>query len=276
MADLQQIIGAILRDLAKARFASDLYSRSIARYYEGDFLLRKFPVPRADISEVEIDLKFSITDVGDISVNAEGREANVAFLLERTVEQLVATYLDEARNVTRDDSNVENQLRELMAKGFNSTALRIQLRQNILRYFIESYTHLISANGEFDVPAALEGLRQPMFWAHETYLNKATVETPEQLKELRQRLDAPFNQIFDKVRASQGFRNVVQSLVEPIRNLWQAHHDAQLGIEVNGHVLAQLQQAAISSIRIKAEVRNSMWTEVKVGEHRYERSLTPE
>jgi len=45
---------------------------------------------------------------------------------------------------------------------------------------------------------------------------------------------------------------------------------------VNGHVLAQLQDAAISSVRIKAEIRNSVWTEVKTGEHQYQRSLTPE
>ena len=63
MADLQQIVGAILRDLAKARFSSDIYSRSIARYYENDLLLRRFSVPRADIEEVEVDLKFSIAEV---------------------------------------------------------------------------------------------------------------------------------------------------------------------------------------------------------------------
>lgn len=132
MADLQQVVGAILRDLAKARFGSDLYSRSIARYYENDYLLRKFPVPRSDIEEVEIDLKFSISEIQSSAVNTEGREANVAVLLERAVEELVATFLDLARDMTGSDEDLDKQLRELISKGFGSPTLRIEMRQKVL------------------------------------------------------------------------------------------------------------------------------------------------
>ncbi len=269
MADLQQIIGAILRDLAKARFASDLYSRSIARYYEGDNLLRKFPVPRADIAEVEIDLKFSITEVRESEVNAESREANVAILLERSVERLVATYLDLARDFTANSAHreVAERLEKLLSKGFNSMVLRIELRQLALRYFIESYTHLIANDGTFDAAAALRGLRQPFFWAHANYRQEGVSNAD---------LEGPLNAVFDDVFANKEFKAVIDSLAEPIKTIWQANYDARLEVEVDGHKLAQLQAAAISSIRIKAEVRNSVWTEVKVGEHQYQRSLTPE
>ncbi|PWG64936.1 hypothetical protein [Sediminicurvatus halobius] len=267
MADLQQVIGALLRDLAKARFASDLYSRSIARYYEGDFLLRKFPVPRADIAEVEVDLKFSITEVKASDVNTEGREANVAFLLERSVEELVATYLDLARDYSAQHPDTGTELERVMSKGFNSTVLRIELRQHILRYFIESYTHLIRADGSFDAETALRGLRQPMFWAHANHLRDGVA--PEAL-------NTPLDPVLDFALQHDDFRSVVTGLDAPIREIWHQNSDVRLEVDINGHTLAQLQEAAISSIRVRAEVRNSVWTEVKTGPYSYQRSLTPE
>lgn len=270
MADLQQVVGAILRDLAKARFASDLYSRSIARYYENDYLLRKFPVPRSDIEEVEVELKFSISEVLASQVNAEGREANVAFLLERSVEMLVATYLDLARKFTADPKNEAhaNALRELLSKGFNSVSLRIELRQKILRYFIESYTHLIGSDGTFKSDLALEELRRPIFWGLAAFLHD-----PE-LREQREQLNEPSNAVFDYVSRDDDFANVVKELAGPIRNIWENNYDARLEVEIEGSKLAQLSDAAISTVRIKAVVRNLVWSEVKLGEHKSRQVLT--
>lgn len=270
MADLQQVVGAILRDLAKARFASDLYSRSIARYYENDYLLRKFPVPRSDVEEVEVELKFSISEVLSSQVNAEGREANVAFLLERSVEQLVATYLDLARKFTEDSANESdaNALKALLSKGFNSVSLRIELRQKVLRYFIESYTHLIGSDGSFKADLALEELRRPIFWSLAAFLRDGDD------RERRQELDGPSNAVFDHVSSEDDFTSVVNGLAEPIRNIWQNNYDARLEVEIEGSKLAQLSDAAISTVRIKAVVRNMVWTEVKLDDHKSRQVLT--
>ncbi len=269
MADLQQVIGAILRDLAKARFSSDLYSRSISRYYENDYLLRKFPVPRSEIEEVEIDLKFSIADVVDSSVNTEGREANVAFRLERTVESLVATLLDLACDYSEAsaDSETQEQLRKVFTKGFRSTALRIELRQKALRYLIESYTHLIDENGTFNSERAIAGLLKPMKWGFQEYRAEGVPESEGY---------TVLDPLFDYVFKQKAFRNKVESLVDPIRDIWRHNSDTQLEIEVSGQKLAELSEAAISSIKIKAVVRNHVWTEVKVDERTYRHALTSE
>jgi hypothetical protein len=267
MADLQQVVGAILRDLAKARFSSDLYSRSISRYYENDYLLRKFPVPRSDVEEVEIDLKFSIAEVLSSQVNAEGREANVAFLLERTVEELVATFLDLARAFTSRDENKDlaASLENLLTKGFNSTALRIELRQKVLRYFIESYTHLIGPQGDFNISTALRDLHRPFFYGLAEYREEGVKWSD---------LDDSVNRIFGHVFQQNDFMSVVESLSAPIQNIWQKNYDARLEVEVQGDKLAQLSDAAISTIKIKAVVRNMIWTEVKVDERKSRHALT--
>ena len=266
MADLQQVVGAILRDLAKARFGSDLYSRSIARYYENDYLLRKFPVPRADVEEVEIDLKFSIGSVQGSEVNTEGREANVAVLLERTVERLVATFLDLARDyVDADTGTLAADLQATMTKGFGSVALRIELRQKGLRYFIESYTHLIGPDGAFDADQALKELRRPFRWALEEYrADDADAE----------RMQKAVDQVLDYVFGQDAFVASVRYLAEPIKSIWQANYDARLDVEVQGDRLAQFSDKAISSVKIKAVVRNLIWTEVKVDDRKYRHTLT--
>lgn len=61
MSDLNQIVGAILRDITKARVSSDMYSREAYRAFKDDQILQHFPVPRMDISSMEIDLKLAIS-----------------------------------------------------------------------------------------------------------------------------------------------------------------------------------------------------------------------
>lgn len=269
MADLQQLIGAILRDLAKARFASDLYSRSIARYYENDLLLRRYPIPRTEIEEAELQLKFAIAQVSDNPVNAETREANVAFLLERTVEELVAIFLDCTRDFIEAPAQqaIRTDLETKLSKGFNSIAMRIELRQLVLRYFIDSYTHLIDAQGTFDHAMALRDLRRPFFWGITNY-RKENVALHE--------LNDSLNRLFDHVFPRQEFVEVLEALVQPVRGIWQENHDARLDVEVGADKLAHFGEGTLSTLKLKLSVRNQMWTEVKIDEHRSSHILTSE
>lgn len=63
MAELQDLIGSILRDISHSRVMSDLYSREVSLYYENDAMLRHFSVPRADISDIELELKFAFEEL---------------------------------------------------------------------------------------------------------------------------------------------------------------------------------------------------------------------
>ncbi len=63
MAELNDVLGAILRDVAQARVISDLYSRNVSLEYQQDDVLSAFPVPRVEITEASIDLKFAVNKV---------------------------------------------------------------------------------------------------------------------------------------------------------------------------------------------------------------------
>ena len=272
MADLQQIVGAILRDLAKARFSADLYSRSIARYYENDYLLRKFPVPRADVDEVEIDLKFSIAEVAGSEVNNESQEANAAVLFERSVERLVATFLDEARRLNGENESFSDTWWKYLTKGFNSTVLRIEMRQKVLRYFIESYTHVIDDAGNFNAAMVLGELERPFRWAMEQFAKEEFSQNEEDNIAMKREL----RELILPIINGDAIKKAVAAMEDPIKTIWHGNSDARLEIMVEGSQLAQLSEAAISSVKIKAVVRNMVWTEVKVGDRITRHALTSE
>jgi hypothetical protein len=272
MADLQQVVGALLRDLAKARFSADLYSRSISRYYENDYLLRRFPVPRADLEEVELDLKFSIAEVPASEVNRESQEANAAVLFERSVERLVATFLDLARERNNTDEAFSETWWKYLTKGYNSTALRIEMRQKLLRYFIESYTHLIDDAGNLNAALALSELDRPIRWAMEPYAKEIYVQGGEAEREMKRDLRG----LVAPLVGDKAITQAVEAMGPAIKTIWQGNSDARLEVMVEGGQLAQLGEAALSSLKIKAVVRNMVWTEVKVGERTTRHALTTE
>ena len=63
MAELNDVLGAILRDVAQARVISDLYSRNVSLEYRQDEVLSGFPVPRVEVTEASIDLKFAVNKI---------------------------------------------------------------------------------------------------------------------------------------------------------------------------------------------------------------------
>lgn len=86
MPDLTDVIGAVLRDLARSRVASDLFSREISREYEGDEILSAFPVPRAEIKQASVGLKFVVNGV-------ESKRLTREDVLPRRAEEHAATFV---------------------------------------------------------------------------------------------------------------------------------------------------------------------------------------
>lgn len=63
MAELKEVLGAVLKDMAHSRVISDQFSSEISHEYEKDPILGVFPVPRTEIREASINLKFVVNAV---------------------------------------------------------------------------------------------------------------------------------------------------------------------------------------------------------------------
>jgi hypothetical protein len=69
VAELNTVLGAILRDVAQSRVVADLFSRNVSVEYQQDPILKDFPVPRVEIVQATLDLKFAVTEVADAEVD---------------------------------------------------------------------------------------------------------------------------------------------------------------------------------------------------------------
>ncbi|WP_305042082.1 hypothetical protein [Geoalkalibacter sp.] len=256
MAELHQILGALLRDIAQARFASDIYSRNISRYYEQNSLLRRFPVPRAEIEEVEIELKFTLSGVDFAGDSGEGREARLASFFERHSDALASRFLRNAVAAARSLGKTE------LADELGREAFRIDLRQDVLRYLMNNYPHLLDAGGGFNVEAAQEGLK-PVIVRALAYRMERVGETSREM--------------VGTILGKTEIRSVLSALADEVKKSWTGGADCRVLVEVAGTALAELPAEAISSIRIKAGLRNYNWMQVESQEEgRTWRALSPE
>ncbi len=256
MAELNQILGALLRDIAQARFSSDLYSKNISRYYEQNSLLRRFPVPRAEIEEVEIDLKFALSEIDFQGDTGEGREAQLAPFFERQSNALASRFIEGAREIARARNKVG------LAQELSRESFRIDVRQDILRYFMHNYPHLIDGGGHLNVKEALEGLRPVLSGALTYRMERAGAKDPDLRRE-----------IVDTVDLSAALKEMAGEALQ----YWRQGGDCRINTEVSGSALGELPAEVISSVKIKVGLRNYTWTQVESKEEgRTWRSLSPE
>ncbi len=94
MPELHHILGSLFRDVAQSIFTSDMYSRDISRYYEQDALLRHFPVPRTEIDELEVQLRFAIGGIEINPAQTVGRESSAATLFIDFSHDLTENFFD--------------------------------------------------------------------------------------------------------------------------------------------------------------------------------------
>ena len=257
MAELDQVIGAILSDITHARFTSDLCSRSISRHYEQDSLLRRFPVPRAEITELEIDLRFALSRVVVDPARHDARDARISTILENYSSAVLRSSLDKLKDradrLSEQSGLPEDQrdaVRAFDAK-FLSSEYRDLLRSRLLRYFEDNQAKLIDASGKFDVETALGALKQ--------YTIDLAEETPE-IKRLLEILKVGVQKAWDDIFGDVSTR--LESMRSEIQEAFISTQEYKVDIEVDASRLAQLPQPTISAVKIKSVVRNYRWSKV--------------
>jgi hypothetical protein len=152
------------------------------------------------------------------------------------------------------------------------------MRQDILRYLIDNYGRLIDDAGRLDRDGALKGIASTILRTFnrelsgmERYLLDRGREEemegePEDLDEYRKQI---LRQVDWKPR--------LNSLQEKITMVWTKRGDCRVDIEVAADRLAKAPEATISTIKIKAVLRNYVWTQMEVKpDGRVWRALTPE
>ena len=269
MAQLHHLIGAILRDIAQGRVTSDLYSREVSRYYEQDSLLRLFPIPRTEIKEVEINLKFGISEIAIDPDRIEDRGAKLSGIFERYSE----VFTDAVFN-TVEATATKNAGWQKLANDFDTSDNRLALKTEIVNYFEANKDKLI------EVKAVTNQSGQT-----DTNLTLKKDVTLDGLKDIFER--TVYSQL-DVSSIDRGtialnaarlaVRKEIQSQLDSLSNEIEYVEATEYKAEVivTADELQKIAEASISSLRILTSMRNYVWSQVDDKEGQIIRRLIPE
>ena len=107
--EMHQVVGAILKDITKAREISDRYSNYVGEGYrpkltdegsiENENQLISYSVPRAEISDVNVNLKFAIDKVEEVQDADEANQFFFNTIIEKYTNLLTNEYFSVAQKV---------------------------------------------------------------------------------------------------------------------------------------------------------------------------------
>lgn len=256
MPELYQVVGSVLRDIANARFISDLYSRNLSRYYERDSLLRSFPVPRAEISEADIGIKFVFSNV----VLAEDRHDTHHFLLssifENYSQQIASLSLDKLRSQAAEllQSNpgpADKARLEQLNIQFSSQALREQLETRLIHSFHDYQD--VEQNKLIDAGVLKADELRSLLGNYITYLFKTIG------------LDAP-PLLIPQIEAKDVLpADLEQKLREEVKQVFEELQDFKVEVNISPETIHDA-GAEISTVHIKVVLKNYLWQKIDVDE----------
>jgi hypothetical protein len=286
MPELFQVVGSILRDIAQARAISDLYSRDISRYYEADPVLRRFPVPRAEISEASFSVAFLIDEVVLDENRRNARDASVSQVFETYSANVVRAALKALRKettvlksagLTKDEASaLDNFEARFLGEDYRNL-----LRARLVRFFEENQDALFPPDGKFQKDFALQ---------HITAFIEGLVSSEPAMKDALQALaTAPVPvggaaRVDAKVNAERIEREILaavatelDSMGQEIKNVAEWAQDFKVNVEIKPDKI-QAAAGAVCSITVKSTIRNYTWS--KVGDDPQDihslRTLSPE
>ncbi len=283
MAQLKHVLGSILRALHESRISSDASAGQASRAYQEDKELRHFSVPRVDVSCVEIDLKFAVSGLksalqavpetksirGDIERNQviDGKfQKFSARITEAAIEAFVHTVpraiLEELSNevVARERLKLHWQR---LKKKISSGSFKKILIDKALQFFRKKQSDMVTDGFLFDYKKASDPLKKFFVDA----LCRQIDATP-----LREHVD--ISTIRSGIETAV-FKNM-KEMRDELRLLGSSSEALEVTVDVATGELKDVDKEKISSIKVKAALKNYVWRRIEHPDGKVERQLIPE
>jgi hypothetical protein len=251
--ELYQLLGSALRDVAQARFVSDLFSRQISFQYEKDALLRRFPVPRVDIDEAELNLYFAVQSVEIDPNRGTTRNAAIGGLFHSYGIRIARDALDLLRKAA--GSTLASDKAQFEKRILSDDHIEM-LGGRVTQYLNENVDTLFDM-GEFKRKKVDEYLSDkflPSVFNEQQLSSFAQEDTREGWERaIRQARDA----------ALVLWSTAVGDLAADIAKLRDKYPDYKILVAIDPEAL-RASGAAVSSIKIKGSVKNYKWSKVDI------------
>lgn len=225
MAELQGVLGGILRDLTRGRAMGDLTSFEVAQMYRQNELLATFSIPRFRIDDVEIELRFAL----DSPVKSQSETTRItdekSAELERAADQVVERTYREFPELAK-------------SKQFSETFAVGAVRSAISRLGDGPGIDVDSAVDQY-MSAVSERLREPL------------------LKETRAS-EQEHRRVFESMVLPLLTRRVREVFSVSLTGL-QTRQPSTLEVIVEAARLAELRPDQISTLRMRLSDNDRMW-----------------
>lgn len=240
MADLAEFLGTILRSVTQARVTSDLFARDVSRQYQKDPVLIDFPVPRLEVREASIRLRFAVNAL-------ERRDVPLAELARAVVQEEASALAGQIRREVIEASPEREAI--LQALASKEIDLVKALPAAIERAALEGSV----------LEAALAGRPAALVRNLQAAVNALLLEDVALRRLITRR--AGVQAVRERIR--QRATETAERLVNQVQAVREA--SARQAVSVNAAVtrkeLAEVPEPLLSEITIVAEIRNYEWSE---------------
>ena len=256
MAELKDVVGALLKDLAHARVLADLFAREVSHEYEKDPLLSAFPVPRAEIREVSMQLRFLVNAVEAAKVDVQ------ALARAQALEHAGAL----AREVFSEFIEKHPQAAELLK-------LLAEKKLDLEAALRTAVSNAVLADPAL-IEAALRSKPEGLAKAAAAELGRVLFEDPDLKKVLAraERITALRAALQEKSAAMAG--RLAAGLAASVAAAEKLA--VRIDVGVTRKELAEAPEFLLSQITLTAGIRNYQWVEAGEQEGRPVRHLQPE
>lgn len=247
MADLAEFLGTVFRNVTQARVTSDLFSRDVSRQYQKDPVLIDFPVPRLEVKEASIRLRFAVNAL-------ERRDVPLAELARAVVQEEVSAVAGQLRSELIEASSEREAI--LQALASKEIDLVKALPAAIERAALEGSA----------LEAALAGRPAALVRNLQGAVNALLLEDAALRRLITRR--AGVRAVRERIRRKA--TEAAGRLVNQVQAAREA--SARQALSVNAAVtrkeLAEVPEPLLSEITVVAEIRNYEWSETGEAEGR--------
>lgn len=257
--EIKDVIGAILSDLASARNISDLHSRRLVNYYRQDSLLKYFPVPRAEIKSVNIEMKFAVKLIEEDETRTSTKKGKINNVIEKYTYDLVNQVSDTILHLY-----TQNAPLEYMAGALNNT----EERQYLIQQIVDSTLRKL----DYEQSGSKTSQKQFSSIVIETFRSRWTEEMGAKLKFGNE----PEEDFTLESVIGEMLKDPVEKIMEEINKIKKTPNDLRVELIFETDKLQELSESTISTVSIVSEIKNYNWQKVGDKDNKPEHRLNPE
>lgn len=247
---LSELLATILIDAARAQNESNKYSAVISEEYKKDKVLGFFPVPNAFLPELEVELKFSIGSLDDAGASPEENTKIAAAVFNEFAEpaaigaiNIIRDFIEKLKDFYEDKEILEKIKKNLQSERF-------------LRYTAGALSDTLFNNREYILDSKnklnLDEARKLL----SRIFNERLLNHPD-ITNLYKYEKALKNKVSTQI--TRYAHETAEKLQPSLNKINLISKYRRLGVKVASKDLEGLSDKAVSTLKVKVDMRNYKW-----------------